>query len=97
MWPRRGRPESYHTCVSLTSDAVEEVKPIEPGPGSAGPLNPLSKVPEVKIWCSFREIVYARNEYVEVSEDELYGRINNLALEDFFESGGRNSCGIVKE
>ena len=49
MWPRRGRPESYHTCVSLTSDAVEEVKPIEPGPGSAGPLNSLSKVPEVKI------------------------------------------------
>jgi hypothetical protein len=30
-------------------------------------------------------MVYERNEYVKVSEDELYGRIIRLALEDFFD------------
>jgi hypothetical protein len=44
----------------------------------------LSKVPEVKIKCSVPKIVYERNEYVKVSEDELYGRIIKLALNGFF-------------
>jgi uncharacterized protein (DUF2384 family) len=46
----------------------------------------LSKAPEVKIKCSIPRIIYERKyEYVKVSEDESYGRIIRLALEDFFD------------
>jgi hypothetical protein len=33
----------------------------------------LSKVPEVRIECSVPKMALRRNEYVKVSEDELYG------------------------
>jgi hypothetical protein len=50
----------------------------------------LSKVPEVKIECSVLKIVYERKyEYVRISEDELYGRIIRLAVEDFFDERER--------